>query len=55
MRNSVKLPLIADIESAKDLVKDFVTDTAADFVVVWEDRPNVLIWCTIAGILLLWI
>lgn len=34
---------------------DFIKYTAEDFVHVWEDRPNVLIWCATAGILLYWI
>lgn len=34
---------------------DFVKYTAEDFTHVWEDRPNVLIWCTIVGIFLYWV
>lgn len=34
---------------------DFIKYTSEDFVDVWEDRPNVLIWCAIAGIFLYWI
>ena len=34
-------------------VKEFVLSTAHDFRMCWEIYPNVLIWCGIAGIILL--
>ena len=34
---------------------DFIQYTGEDFVHVWGDRPNVLIWCAIAGVVLYWI
>lgn len=36
-------------------VYEFIKYTAIDFKVVWEDRPNVLIWCAIFGLILFWI
>jgi len=38
-----------------DKIKDFAKDTAADFGMVWDFRPNVLICCVILGIVLFWI
>jgi hypothetical protein len=34
-------------------VKEFVLITARDFKMCWTIYPNVLIWCGIAGIILL--
>ena len=42
-----------EMEKLIKSVKKFVSDTAHDFVTVWEFRPNVLIWCAVAGIILL--
>ena len=42
------------MEKHLNAVKDFVTDTAYDFTLVWRLRPNVLIWCVIFGALLFW-
>lgn len=42
-----------EMEKLLKSVKEFVLDTAHDFVTVWEFRPNVLIWCGIFGFILL--
>lgn len=34
-------------------IKDFLRMTARDFKMCWAIYPNVLVWCGIAGIILL--
>ena len=34
------------------LIKDFIYYTGKDFQYIWRIRPNVLIWCGIAGVIL---
>lgn len=38
-----------------EVTKEFIFDTAYDFKATWDYRPNVLIWCVIFGLMLLWI
>jgi len=38
-----------------DAVKEFVYYTGKDFGYVWRLRPNVLIWCAIAGLVLFFV
>ncbi len=44
-----------EMEKLLKVTKDFVLDTAHDFMSVWDFRPNVLIWCFIFGVVLFWI
>ena len=59
----LKLPPNARVEvgNLKEWTKDsdtfikFVKYTIKDFQWVWDNAPNVLIWCALAGFILFWI
>jgi hypothetical protein len=42
------------VKQVWDFTKEFVKHTAIDFAIVWDYRPNVLIWCAIFGLILFW-